>query len=275
MEAKAGDLAVAVEADEQHRLAGLEIQPDVDHNAVAGRDRVHLARALVAAEHADQWRPSAGQAVDVVALAHEVVEVSEHFFPPAGGEAGEELGCPLDRAGRDGAGHRLAGAGIDRVPEPLERGLPARADQVTDIPPALPGGPGTVNRLLQGRLGGGRQVPCRRNGLPRRGAAGELLDQAAGRAGDPESNGVVRAGHAAHGVKVSMTVVSCQISLYGFRSTAVRARPLAACRVPASRVAVPALASLSLLGRERPPAGLACSRLGDICHGSPWLFRVF
>jgi hypothetical protein len=269
MEAKAGHLAVAVEADEQHRLAGLEFQPDVDHGAVAGRDRVHLARALVAAEHADHLRPSAGEAVNVVALAHEVVEVTKHFFPPAGGEAGEELGCPLDRAWRDGAGHRLAGAGIDRVPEPLERGLPAGAEHVTDIPPALPGGPGTVNGRLHGCLGGGRQVPCRRHGVRRRGAAGELPDKAACRVGDPERNRVVRAGHAVHAVKVSMTVIGCQLFLYSQRSAASRARPQAAGRVPAPGVAIPAFTPPALLGREGAPARLARSRLGNIRHDSP------
>jgi hypothetical protein len=214
MEAKAGDLAVVVEADKQHRLAGLEIQPDVNHNAVAGRDRVHLTSALIAAEHADHVRPAAGEEINVVALAHEVVEAAQHFFPPARGEAGEELCCPLDCAGRDGARHRLAGAGIDRVPEPLERGLPAGAEHITDIPPALPGGPGTVDGRLQGSLGGGRQFPCRRHGIPRRGAAGELLGKAACRVSDPEGNGVIYAGHAVHGVKVSMTVIGCQTFLY-------------------------------------------------------------
>ncbi|MGD0246790.1 MAG: hypothetical protein ABSB59_41565, partial [Streptosporangiaceae bacterium] len=55
-----------------------------------------------------------------------------------------------------------------RVPEPLECGLPAGAEHITDLPPALPGSPGTVDGCLQRRFRDGRQISCRRD-LPRPG----------------------------------------------------------------------------------------------------------
>jgi hypothetical protein len=230
VEAEPGDLAVAVEADPQHRLAGLEAQQHVGHGAVAGQGRGHLTRALVAPEHADHVRPSAGEAVNVVALAHELVEAAEHLLPAARGEAGQEPGYPLDRVVRDSTGHRLASAGVDRVPEPLERGLPADAEHVTDFPPALPGGPGAVDGRLQCRLGCGRQVPCGRHDIPRRGAAGELLNKAACRISNPDGHGVVCAGRAFHNVKIFLTILECQIFLYILYPSVDRTPPSAACR---------------------------------------------
>jgi len=41
------------------------------------------------------------------------------------------------------------------MPEPLEGGLPGRAEYLTDISPALSGGPCAVNDRLQRRLGRG------------------------------------------------------------------------------------------------------------------------
>ena len=71
------------------------------------------------------------------------------------GEIGHEVGCLLHCAGRDGAGHGHAGAGVDGVTEPLERGLPAGAEHLTDVSPGLPGGTGTVDGCLQSGLGSG------------------------------------------------------------------------------------------------------------------------
>jgi len=156
MEAEPGDLAVPVEADPDHRLASLEVQQDIDHDGPSvGPDRGYVTHGLVGPEHADQLRPPAAEAATVMALAHDAVEVREHLIPAARGEVGEERVRPLGRAGRDGAGHRLTGARVDRVPEPLERGLPAGAEYITDLLPTLPGAPGTVDGFLQGRLRGG------------------------------------------------------------------------------------------------------------------------
>jgi hypothetical protein len=71
-----------------------------------------------------------------------------------------------------------------------------------------------------------------------------------------------------------MTAIGCQIFLYGWRSAARTARPLAAGCVPAARVAVPARTSSALLGWEWSPAGLASSRLGNISHESSSNFSV-
>jgi hypothetical protein len=69
-----------------------------------------------------------------------------------------------------------------------------------------------------------------------------------------------------------MTIAKCQIFLYDPGFAARDARPLAACRVPASRIAVPTPASPALLERERSPAGLARSRVCNIRHDSPRFF---
>lgn len=55
----------------------------------------------------------------------------------------------------------------------------------------------------------------------------ELLDKAACRVSDPEGNGGICARHAVYGVKVLMTLVGCQILIYGPRSAAGRAYPKA------------------------------------------------
>ena len=79
--------------------------------------------------------------------------------------------------------HRSAGARVDWVPEPLERGLPGGAENIADLPPAMTGRARPVDGLLHRLAGGGGQVPRRLPGLER----GTVADggRARQRAGPP------------------------------------------------------------------------------------------
>src|SRR5271170_1850544 len=100
----------------------------------------------------------------------------------------------------------------------------------------------------------------------------QLTCEVACRVEGPSGRQVIWAGLAVRNVKVLMTTINCQSLLYDM----LFACSFAPCGAPASRVAVQASPTLTLLRRKRASAGLARSRRGDVRHDlSSDHFRAF
>ena len=92
------------------------------------------------------------------------------------------------------------------MPEPLERGPPGGAQDITDLPPAMAGGPRLIDGLLQRLAGGGGKLSGRRHGSQRRAGAGHLVREPARSVADPARHRIGRSGPVTHKVKVAMTL---------------------------------------------------------------------
>ena len=204
--------------------------------AFAGADTRYPALASLAAAVAE--RPNLAR---VEGFAHLGVEVPARLLPAAFGHAGDDRDGPVCRAGRDLRAHRSAGARVDRVPEPLERGLPGSAENITDLPPAMTGRARPVDGLLQRLAGCGGQVPGRRQGFQR---------EAAAATGD-------RVREPVHVVKIVMTMARCQVFLHARSAGGI---PPAPRRAPASSVTISPSPALTLLRRQLAAARLARRR---------------
>src|SRR5215831_4362633 len=248
---QAGDLAVTVVGDLSGQLTGLALQRDVHHGVVAQQPGGRLPDVLAPADHGDRLGPDGGDAVGVQALAHGLVEVLAYLLPPALDEEGGQRDRPVRRAGQHGPDHRPAGSGVDRPPEPLEGGLPGRVQDISDLAPAMAGGPRPVHGRVQGRVRGGGQLPRRHHGTERRAGTrlGELIHEAACRVADPDGYGVGPIGHVPRCVKIPMTLTRCQDLLNVSPLAALGKRPPAPGRTPARGAAVPPPSTPSLLQR--------------------------
>src|SRR5215468_3100626 len=232
---QAGDLAVTVVGDPSGQLAGFALQRDVHHGVVAQQTGGRLPDVLAAADHRDRLSPDGGDTVGVEALAHGLVEVLAYLLPAALGEKDGQRDRPVRRTGQRGPDHRPAGPGVDRPPEPLESGLPGRVKDISDLAPAMAGGPRPVHGRAQRRVRGGGQLPRRRHGTERRAGArlGELIHEAACRVAHPHGYGVGPIGHVLQFVKTCMTLTRCQDLLNISPLTALGKRPPTARRTPA------------------------------------------
>src|SRR5215470_4055634 len=238
---QAGDLAVTVVGDPSGQLAGFALQRDVHHGVVAQQTGGRLPDVLAAADHRDRLSPDGRDTVGVEALAHGLVEVLAYLLPAALGEQDGQRDRPVRRAGQRGPDHRPAGPGVDRPPEPLESGLPGRIKDISDLAPAMAGGPRPVHGRVQGRVRGGGQLPRRHHGPERRAGArlGEFIHEAACRVADPDGYGVGPIGHVPRCVKIPMTPTRRQDFLNIASPAALGKRPLAPRRAPARGIAVP------------------------------------
>jgi hypothetical protein len=171
------------------------------------------------------------------------------------------------RAAGDVARHGRARARVHRAPEPLERGLPGRAEHVADLAPAVARRTGLVDALLQGGGGRRRQFPRRGQGGQWRPAAGtpHRLGQAAGGAEYPGRDRVRPARRTVRD-KFLMTRPGRQ-ECFRIRFTATAGNvSLAPCGAPASGVAVASASTSSLLSGKLATACLARDRFFHVCH---------
>jgi hypothetical protein len=247
------------------------VQRDVDQDVVASATGKRFANSVEAAEPPGHVRPAPGQQGGVVQRAHPLVELGEDLLPAALVVPGEDGDRPVRRVGRNLPAHRLAGAGVYRAPEPLECGLPARAEGLTDLPPAVPGRPGQVDRRLHGRVRRGQHVSRRPQRIPRRpGPTGpaQFRYEPACRPGDLNGHRMIRAGRTVIDcVNIFMTTIRCQMVVYTMRLQPVRALPIAPCPVPAPRIAISTPTALTLLQRQRASARPAYPGLRHVGHG--------